>query len=132
MSKFLYDPRAIHRFPIFKFKSFGILFGRQLSYGVMGLWPIFSILCNLVQISFWPNVRFSIFFGHFSSLRYVRSIICLSAICPFDQMAFGSYVLSVICLSVKCPFGHLSYDHLSYHHQIIMILPDSPSFFSEL
>ena len=91
---FLYITRTIHRFPIFEFVSFDILFGRPMSYDVMSLWKIFSILCTLGQISFRANVRFSIFFGHLTFRRYVQS---------------------TKCLSVRCPFGHMSFGHLSNH-----------------
>ena len=87
MCKFLYKPRAIHWFPIFKFVSVSILLGSQMSYGVMGSWLIF--LSILVQISFRPNVRFSMFFGHLSFRRYVLSVRCPSAICPFGQFSFS-------------------------------------------
>ena len=81
---FLYDPRAIHRFPIFDFVQFGILLSSQMSYGVMGLWSSFSNVCILSQMSFQQNVLFSIF-----------SAICPSADMSFQSDVFRPYVHSV-------------------------------------
>ena len=81
--------RTIRRFPIFELVSFGTVFGSHISYGEMGLRPIFSILCLLSQISFRSNVRFSKIFGHSSFRRDVLSVRCLSAICPFGHLSLG-------------------------------------------
>ena len=96
---FLYITRTIHQLPIFEFVSFGILFGRQMSYDVMSLWKFFSILQFLFQISF------SIFL----------------VICPLGDMSirpkvFGPDIFLVIYLSARCSFGHLSFGHLYFGH----------------
>ena len=70
--------RAIHWFPIFEFISFGILFGSQISYDVMGLPPIFSIRV------YWVKYRFVQM-----SISPWFSVFVLSAICPFGQIYFS-------------------------------------------
>ena len=101
-----------------------MIFGSQMSYGVMSLWKIFQSCVNWVEC----------LFGQMSNSLYFWPLV-FSAICPFGQMSFGhtsilsfvfrSYVHSVKCLSpdvfsviylsVICPFGHLPFGNLSYH-----------------
>ena len=89
---------TLELFPIFKFESFGFLFGSQMSFSKMGFKidlfnPVYfesnlvSVKCQFIYV-FWSFV--------------------LSAICPFGDISFRSdvfrpYVRSAVCLSFICP-----------------------------
>ena len=104
---FIY-PRAIHRFPNFELVSFGILFGSQISYGIMGLRRNFtgSIIVSV-------KCPFLYDFRQFVLSARLLLVRCLSAICPFGHLSFGQlffrsfvfrpYVLSAICPTAICP-----------------------------
>ena len=109
---FSYDPRAIHRFLFSDFMSLGILYGSRMSYGVMGLWSIFWILCSFGQMSFRPNVRFSMFFGYLSSRRSVFGQMSIGHM-SIMSFVFRPYVHSAKGLSFICLFVHVSYGHMS-------------------